>query len=124
MRTLRSDELPIARSAEKDRGNGPAARIRLSIVAAAMACGPVSASGYCAAPSEPYCIRAYGTFDDRFSFESCRGQLESYQSDVEQFNDCKQDEIEEASREASDAVEEFNDAIAYWNCKAGGAVIC
>lgn len=112
--------------------------LRAKVLASVILAIPGSAAAMCFEPSEPYCIRAYGTFDDQFSFESCRGQLRSYQSDVESFLDCQQREIDDsvsrieeeqsdiqtAQRKSRDALDEFNAAVEYWNCKANGGSIC
>ncbi|ABL71812.1 hypothetical protein [Paracoccus denitrificans] len=110
----------------------------IRLLTAAVLLLPGAATAMCFEPSEPYCIRAYGTFDDQFSFESCRGQLRSYQSDVESFLDCQRREIDDsitrieqerdniqtAQRKSQDALDEFNAAVEYWNCKANGGSIC
>jgi len=78
---------------------------------------PVAAGASCFEPTEPYCIRAYGTFEDEFSFESCRSELANYQNEVEAFVDCQR-------RENDQAISDFNEAVRYWNCKAQGGTIC
>lgn len=100
--------------------------IKLIVTAVIAASTPkVSAAAmqslYCTEPSEPYCIDAYGTFEDEFSFELCRGEMERYLQEVDRYTECiideAQREIEEARREADETVERFN-------CKAQGNTFC
>lgn len=114
------------------------AMTRIATAIAALIAIPSAASAFCMAPSEPYCIRSFGTFDDEFSFDSCRREIDSYESDLSSFLDCQnratqdagrkirdaQEEIDTAQRESQSALEDFNSAVAYWNCKAEGGSIC
>ena len=78
-------------------------------------------SFYCSEPRQPSCIDAFGTFDNEWSFNSCRSDMERYVSDVARYAACL---YEEAEREADDARSEANDAIERFNCRAQGGLIC
>lgn len=74
---------------------------------------PVRAMAYCSEPSVPYCAERFGPFDDSDDFDRCRREMESYQSDIEQYAQCLRDE-------ADDAVNAFNDAVERFNRRARG----
>lgn len=76
------------------------------------------ALAYCSEPSAPYCATGYGGFGDEWEFERCKREMESYQSDVESYLSCRQDEIDTASREAANALSEYNDAVESFNRRA------
>ena len=77
--------------------------------------------GYCTEPEPPYCLDAFGTFDDEWSFNRCKADMESYLSDVDHYTDCI---IQEAREKASQAASEANEAIERFNCKAQGNSFC
>lgn len=81
----------------------------------------VAQSLYCSEPSEPYCIDAYGTFDNDWSFRSCRDEVERYLEEVDRYAQCL---IDEAQREIDDARREADDVIERFNCKAQGNTYC
>ncbi len=60
----------------------------------------------CRAPTEPYCVRGYyvGDFD---SF-ACRFSVESYLNEVEEYQQCLSDKIEQSTEEANAVVDRFN----------------
>lgn len=86
------------------------------------------AAAICFEPTEPYCIRAIGTFEDQFAYNSCLSQMEGFQADTVSYQACRQDEarqaIEEANRDISNTSDTLNDAVEYWNCKASGNSFC
>ena len=69
----------------------------------------------CSAPSEPYCVRGYyvGDFD---SF-GCRFSVQRYLNEVEKYQQCLRDKIEESTEEANEVVDRFN-------CLASGYDYC
>ena len=62
----------------------------------------------CYEPSAPLCQSSPYTFDDNYSFQTCRNELESYSSDVEEYIACLR-------RKQNDVVEELNSAISEFN---------
>lgn len=66
---------------------------------------------YCSEPDAPYCASSFGSFDDKWEFESCKSEMESYRDEVEDYVDCLKDEINEAIEEYEDAVSDFNDRV-------------
>lgn len=71
-------------------------------------CTPVStgAWAYCYEPSAPSCASGYDRFQDEWEFSSCKSDMESYKSEIEDFATCKQREVEEANESARKAAEE------------------
>ena len=78
----------------------------VGVVAIVFMAGP--ASGYCSQPDPPYCATTYGSFDSSYDFDSCKSQMQSYQSDVESFLSCQKRDSQTAIDEYNDAVESFN----------------
>ena len=72
---------------------------------------PVAA---CYEPSEPSCLNYSFTFEDSFSFQICRSELESYSSDVEDYVACLKRRQNEAIDEFNDAVNDFNNNALIW----------
>jgi hypothetical protein len=62
----------------------------------------------CSEPDAPYCATSYGAFDDEYDFDRCKSDMESYQSEVEEFLGCLKRESEQTLSEYNDAVESFN----------------
>ena len=75
------------------------------------------AAAYCSEPSAPFCVNSFGTYDDEWSFERCKSQVESYISDVEDYIDC-------LDREKIDVTDEANKTIERFNCKARKGTYC
>jgi len=70
------------------------------------------AFAFCSKPDAPYCASQYDNFDDQDDFDSCKSQMESYKSEIEDFGSC-------LKREGDEAVDEYNDAVARFNQRAG-----
>ena len=51
--------------------------------------------GFCSEPSKPFCVSSSFTFEDEFSFASCRGQVERYVSEMNNFMSCLEDELDD-----------------------------
>lgn len=106
-------------------------------------CGDVHA--YCFEPSAPSCATGYGAFNDEWEFNSCKSEMENFESEVEEFGQCKQREVDEANEEAEEAAEQarreaseaediaskarrevegavsnYSDAVRDFNARAGG----
>ncbi|MCM2432117.1 hypothetical protein [Agrobacterium rosae] len=99
---------------------------------------PNAAFAYCSEPSAPYCASSYGRFDDEYQFSSCKREMESYQSEVEDFQQCRKRQVDEANdtarratseaedvarkarNEIDEAVSNYNDAVRSFNSRAGG----
>lgn len=64
---------------------------------------------YCSEPSAPSCSSNYGAFDDQDDFESCKNEMERYQSDVEDYLGCLNRNSQSAIDEYESAVRNFND---------------
>ncbi|PJE33761.1 hypothetical protein PSM7751_04254 [Pseudooceanicola marinus] len=71
----------------------------------------------CYEPDPPNCIDRYGTFDDEWSFDRCRGEVEDYVDDVGYFQSCLADWHQAIGYEAEDVIDRFN-------CKARGEIFC
>src|SRR5664280_2380168 len=58
----------------------------------------------CSQPDAPFCATQYGAFDGTDDFDTCKREMESYQSDVESFLSCQRSEIEdlESKKQARD----------------------
>jgi len=91
----------------------------LFLLATAGAVAPQMAAAimFCSEPSKPYCLDAYGTFDDQWSFDQCRDEVQSFVDSVNRYVDCLGDEQREKTNDANEAVERFN-------CRASGNDFC
>lgn len=95
------------------------------------------AGAYCSEPSAPSCASAYGQFSDEWEFESCKREMEGYKSEIEDFAECNQREVDEANEQArkasadaealnseairkvESATSEYSDAVSSFNRRAG-----
>jgi hypothetical protein len=68
---------------------------------------PASARS-CYEPSVPYCASSYGAFDDEDDFRRCKSDMESYQSEVEDYLSCLRKSSNEVLDEYNTAVDNFN----------------
>lgn len=75
--------------------------------------GPAFA--FCSEPSAPYCASGYSDFTDQYEFDRCKRDMESYRDEVESFIQCSQREIDDLSRKASNASDEYNSAVSSFN---------
>ena len=92
--------------------------IPASIVFSWIFVGPSLAALYqCDEPDPPYCLTAYGTFDEEWSFENCRLDMDRYQDEVDDLSECLKDTME-------DAIEQYDQSVDYWNCMARHEVYC
>lgn len=92
------------------------------IIAFALACAigaEAQAQTYnsCFEPAPPDCIDRYGTFDDEWSFNRCKRDVESYIDDVSMFRSCLANWHEAVGYEVDEVIERFN-------CKARGESYC
>lgn len=71
----------------------------------------------CEAPTEPSCITLFLTFEDEFSFNRCKNDVESYQREVEDFLSCQK-------RAANEVIAAYNEAVEQFNCRARREIIC
>tara|TARA_R110000868_G_scaffold92734_2_gene257222 strand:+ start:15321 stop:15656 length:336 start_codon:yes stop_codon:yes gene_type:complete len=105
----------------------PLASLALLVTAPPNASAAVQAY-YCSEPIEPYCIDAYGTFDDDYSFRSCRLDVESYLSEVDAYEQCVADELrrvaDEAQMDVDNVRREAANVLERFNCKAQGNSFC
>lgn len=109
-----------------------------SITLTSLIGAPTMVFAYCSEPSAPYCASSYGRFDDEYQFSSCKREMESYQSEVEDFQQCHKRQVDEANEtarqatseaediarkarnEIDEAVSDYNDAVRSFNNRAGG----
>lgn len=75
---------------------------------------------YCNKPDEPYCVNSYGNFDE-WSFRQCRMEVEHYMREIEDFRECITREVQRLDMEA---VQEANETVDRFNCKARGESFC
>jgi hypothetical protein len=71
-----------------------------------------SAAASCSEPDAPYCATEYGRFDDEHEFANCKSEMETYQSEVEDYISC-------LKRKSTDAMGEYEDAVSSFNSRAG-----
>lgn len=81
-----------------------------------------AAQSGCYQPSQPHCLTAYGTFEDEFSFDMCRRDMDGYRREIEDFSNCLANWVQETADDAQSqqdaAIEDYDRAVDYWNCKA------
>lgn len=83
-----------------------------------------SVSFDCSEPSAPYCATSYGAFEDQYEFDRCKREMEDYESEVNEYIQCIQDELDRATSDgkssAEDATSQYNDAVSSFNRRARG----
>ncbi|MBP2236148.1 hypothetical protein J2Z31_002662 [Sinorhizobium kostiense] len=87
-------------------------KITASAFLMTLAISSLASSGawaYCSEPSAPSCADGYGSFQDEWEFNSCKSDMETYKSEIEDFISCKQREVDEANEAARKAAEEAED---------------
>ena len=67
---------------------------------------------FCIEPSMPYCVDSFGDFDDDYDFQTCKGGLESYLKDSNDYLQCIA-----TKTKAKEVISKFN-------CKASGESYC
>jgi hypothetical protein len=67
----------------------------------------------CSTPDAPSCASRYDKFDDQDEFDSCKREMESYKSEVEDFMSC-------LKREGDEAINDYDAAVQRFNSRAGG----
>ena len=94
-----------------------------ALIAVALVAGSFTtpAFAFCSQPSAPSCATGYGSFDDQWAFDSCKRDMESYQSELETFIQCHQREVDAANEEAADKAREARDALSEAESKASSA---
>lgn len=84
--------------------------------------GTTAAWSYCTAPDVPRCVTGFSTFEDEYSFNSCRQELDQMRDDVVEHSNCLKrqidDEVLKAQRADDAAQATYKSAVEYWNCKA------
>lgn len=92
------------------------------VLASLLFFSPSASFAYCSEPSAPYCATSFGSFDDEDDFDRCKREMESYQSDVERYMSCRNDEAQEAIDEANSdnqkARTEYSNAVDSFNRRA------
>lgn len=85
---------------------------------AVLICTPATGqASSCSEPTKPYCINAFGTFDNDFSFQSCGDDMERFKRNTSDYLECLQ-------RANDDAVEAYNKAVKTFNCGARKELLC
>jgi hypothetical protein len=67
----------------------------------------------CSEPAAPYCSTKYGPFDDEDEFHRCKSEMESYQSEAQDFVSCMK-------RKSDSIIQEYNNAVDSFNRRARG----
>jgi hypothetical protein len=86
---------------------------RLGILAFLMAAFTTQALAYCSEPSAPYCASKYGAFEDQDEFRRCKTEMESYQSEAQEYLSC-------VKRKSDSVIEDYNSAVESFNRRARG----
>ena len=90
----------------------------IALTLAASTATPTAAiGGFCMEPHKPYCVNSQSTYDNDYSFSSCRSQVQTYIRSVNSYVDCLRDE-------QRSAIAESNKVVDYFNCKAKGGNFC
>lgn len=80
------------------------------------------AQHFCTEPMPPGCVMRMETYEDEYSFDRCRRDLDSYRQDVVNFSQCMLDyldrEAENLRREKDAAVLAYEENIRFFNCRA------
>lgn len=89
---------------------------------------PSLAAANCFSPEQPYCLTAYGTFEDDYSFSRCRSDMDSFREDVGEYSRCLLQELDDFADEQTEkrdaSVAEYEAAVEYFNCMASGNSYC
>jgi hypothetical protein len=79
---------------------------------------------FCSEPSAPYCASKYGAFDDQDEFRRCKSEMESYQSEAQDFLSCTKREADDListpKRKSDSVIEEYNSTVESFNRRARG----
>jgi hypothetical protein len=67
----------------------------------------------CSEPTAPSCATNIGEFDDDYDFRQCKSEMESYQSEVEDYLTCQK-------RRSQDVIDEYNETVESFNRRARG----
>jgi hypothetical protein len=94
---------------------GDQQKMRSLGVALSLALVAVAPAAYaaCSEPTAPYCASKYGAFDDEDEFRRCKSEMESYQSETQEFLSC-------VKRNSDSIIEEYNSAVESFNRRARG----
>jgi len=87
-----------------------------ALIIALMLTNSASAYGRCYKPADPGCP-ILGKFEDRLSYDMCRSQMETYQSEVDDYLRC-------LKKDAAETLEEYNRSVKRFNCVARGETLC
>ena len=82
-----------------------------------LANSPAHSFWLCTKPSKPRCIDLMWTFEDTFSFDSCRQEIKRYRDAVEAYLSCLEQEADTTANELKEVIRRFN-------CKAKGGMFC
>lgn len=84
--------------------------------------GAAFAQVSCNKPTAPMCLTGWNTFENDLSFNNCAADMDRYQADVFRYSDCLKswaaDAIEDAKAKNQIALDEYRQAVEFWNCKA------
>lgn len=67
----------------------------------------------CLEPTAPSCATNIGEFDDDYDFRQCKNEMESYQSEVEEYLACQK-------QQSQDVIDEYNETVESFNRRARG----
>ncbi|AMN41914.1 hypothetical protein RHPLAN_34820 [Rhodoplanes sp. Z2-YC6860] len=86
--------------------------MQLAIAGMFLIVGTLAAGAHCSTPTTPSCAEKSARLDDRWEFDRCRREMESYKSEIGIYGECVRGEarnqVENAAREYNAAVESFN----------------
>jgi hypothetical protein len=88
-------------------------RALVVIFSAATIVAVTPALSACSEPSAPYCSTKYGAFDDEEEFLRCKNEMDSYQSEAQEYLSCMK-------RKSDSVIQEYNSAVESFNRRARG----
>ena len=98
--------------------------MRAMMLATAVAFITSPALAYCSEPSAPYCATRYGAFDDESEFRRCKREMESYQTETQDFLSCQKREADDLlstmKRKSDSVIDDYNSAVESFNRRARG----
>lgn len=100
----------------------------LIVVLSLLAFPAIAEVSPCYEPTRPSCLTSFATFEDEFSFDRCRRQLEEYRRQVDTLAYCLTDWTREVYDEAEyvhgKVMGEYDRAVDYWNCMVDQRLYC
>jgi|GEM_PF-2383748 len=76
---------------------------------------------FCTEPTEPYCLSSLSLNLTELSFNTCKMQVKTYVSEIEEYKECL---VRDAKMKISEKTDEANAVIRKFNCIASGQSFC